>query len=112
MRDEVAKTPLPPGANLDAVVQRYPRAEPTNGQRAVIVQEVQFNAACRWYAHWLAGDAPTRAIDAVVIGQFPTWEFAQHFAPGDAGPQLLRDLVDQVQNGQETRVRQELGVNC
>ncbi|MGQ0679863.1 MAG: hypothetical protein ACT4OM_09470 [Actinomycetota bacterium] len=112
VREEAARVPLPPGESFDPVVARYPRPEATFGQRGVIVVEVQSYAQCRWYAHWLAADASTRRRYQSVIEQFPSWDFVQHFAAGDSGPELLSDTVAQVVRGEQTLVSEFLAANC
>jgi hypothetical protein len=112
VRAEASKVPLPPGETFDAVVARYPIEEPTIGQRGVIVGELQHHAQCIWYRNWLEGDADTRAGALTVIEQFPSWEFVKYFAPGDPGPRLVRETVDQVRRGEETMVRQFMLANC
>jgi hypothetical protein len=110
---EAAKVPLPPGADFDPVLARYPaKEEGAIGRKAVIVGDLELYAQCRWYRSWLRGDPEIRARDLKVIEQFPNWEFVKQFAPGDSGPQLVRDTVDQVRRGEETLVRQFIAANC
>ncbi|MGQ0743956.1 MAG: hypothetical protein ACT4OS_06400 [Acidimicrobiales bacterium] len=112
VREVASRTPLPPGDTFETVLDRYPRPQPTTGQQAVIVTEVQAYAQCRWYSHWLIGDTSTRQAALSVIEQFPSWEFVGNFAPGDSGPQLVRDTVSEVRQNKESLVRQFLTTNC
>jgi hypothetical protein len=112
VREEAAQVPLPAGASYDALLRRYPVAEPSLEQREGLRTGIEFFAQCRWYEHWLAGDAAVRASDAQTIATFVHWKFMDRFAPGDSGPQMTRDMVAQVQRGEETLVRQWVTANC
>ncbi len=111
-RQEADRVPLPPGDTFDSVIARYPIKEGGFGQRLVVTQGVQFYAQCRWYSYWLNGDATARTDALNVIDQFPDWEFAQHFAKGDSGPQLLRDTIAELHRGDDTLLRQHMAANC
>ncbi|HUR79076.1 MAG TPA: hypothetical protein VMZ22_14095 [Acidimicrobiales bacterium] len=112
VRQEAANVPLPPGASYEALLRRYPVAEPSLEQREGLRSGIEYFAQCRWYEHWLAGDAATRASDAKTIANFVHWSFMHRFAPGDPGPQMTREMLAQVQRGEETLVRQFVSANC
>jgi hypothetical protein len=112
VRAEAAHVPLPAGASYDALLRRYPVAEATLAQREGLRTEIEYFAQCRWYEHWLAGDAAVRASDAKTIATFVRWTFMDRFAPGDAGPQMTRDMVAQVQRGDASLVTAWVAANC
>jgi hypothetical protein len=100
--------PLPPGADYDRLLARYPSQERFLVQRTALGQEVSFYAACAWYRFWLNGDAAQRAQAQSTVDAVASWKYWR----SDDGQAPFQQIAAETRAGTDTTVRQFITANC
>jgi hypothetical protein len=111
MRQAVATTPFPPGADPGRLT-----VDDRSGSYEVGLGRsmIEFRAMCAWYREWLGtreADLDRARRAAAVIAVFPEWATYRLYMD-DSGRDHVDRLVSAVREDQPALVGDELRINC